>query len=207
MPVGRAAGRGLLSVYTGESDRMLDEIHEFLTGVRAAPPTDRELSTVLFTDERARTSPPTSATGGGSNSRPSTTSSRCGTCARSMDWRSSRRAAASSRPSTGPDRRRSPSGSQTAPRRDLTLHRLDPAADRDRLDRRLGVVEDGYEAVADEVDQGAPAGSDLGPTLPERRHQHRGRHEVVRHQPAEADDVPVECGLDDGLSGVRHRPR
>jgi class 3 adenylate cyclase/pimeloyl-ACP methyl ester carboxylesterase len=36
--------------HTAESDRVLDEIHEFITGVREAPPSDRELSTVLFTD-------------------------------------------------------------------------------------------------------------------------------------------------------------
>ena len=36
--------------HTAESARVLDEIHEFLTGVREAPPSDRELSTVLFTD-------------------------------------------------------------------------------------------------------------------------------------------------------------
>lgn len=36
--------------HTAESHRVLDEIHEFLTGVPDAPPTDRELSTVLFTD-------------------------------------------------------------------------------------------------------------------------------------------------------------
>jgi class 3 adenylate cyclase/pimeloyl-ACP methyl ester carboxylesterase len=36
--------------HTTECDTVLDEIHEFLTGVREAPPSDRELSTVLFTD-------------------------------------------------------------------------------------------------------------------------------------------------------------
>ena len=36
--------------HTTECDTTLDEIHEFLTGVREAPPIDRELSTVLFTD-------------------------------------------------------------------------------------------------------------------------------------------------------------
>jgi class 3 adenylate cyclase/alpha-beta hydrolase superfamily lysophospholipase len=34
----------------GDSDADLDEIEEFLTGVRQAPPTDRVLATVLFTD-------------------------------------------------------------------------------------------------------------------------------------------------------------
>jgi class 3 adenylate cyclase/pimeloyl-ACP methyl ester carboxylesterase len=36
--------------HTSESDQALDEIQEFLTGVREAAPSDRELSTVLFTD-------------------------------------------------------------------------------------------------------------------------------------------------------------
>jgi class 3 adenylate cyclase/pimeloyl-ACP methyl ester carboxylesterase len=36
--------------HTGESDAVLDEIQEFLTGDREAPPSDRELATVLFTD-------------------------------------------------------------------------------------------------------------------------------------------------------------
>ncbi|MGE5089344.1 MAG: adenylate/guanylate cyclase domain-containing protein, partial [Candidatus Levyibacteriota bacterium] len=36
--------------HTAECDTTLDEIHEFLTGVREAPPHARELSTVLFTD-------------------------------------------------------------------------------------------------------------------------------------------------------------
>jgi class 3 adenylate cyclase len=34
----------------GDSDRVLDEIESFLTGSRRAPPTNRVLSTVLFTD-------------------------------------------------------------------------------------------------------------------------------------------------------------
>ena len=43
-------GADCFPFHTAESDRVLDEIHAFLTGVREAPPTDRELSTVLFTD-------------------------------------------------------------------------------------------------------------------------------------------------------------
>ena len=34
----------------GDTDTLADEIEEFLTGVRPAPPTDRVLATVLFTD-------------------------------------------------------------------------------------------------------------------------------------------------------------
>jgi pimeloyl-ACP methyl ester carboxylesterase len=36
--------------FLGDQDAILDEIEEFLTGVRPAPETDRVLSTVLFTD-------------------------------------------------------------------------------------------------------------------------------------------------------------
>jgi class 3 adenylate cyclase len=36
--------------YAGDFDPLLDEIQEFLTGVREAPPSDRVLATVLFTD-------------------------------------------------------------------------------------------------------------------------------------------------------------
>lgn len=36
--------------FTGDSDALLDEIEEFLTGVRPAPRRDRVLATVLFTD-------------------------------------------------------------------------------------------------------------------------------------------------------------
>jgi len=36
--------------YVGDSDALLDVIEEFLTGVRAAPDSDRSLATVLFTD-------------------------------------------------------------------------------------------------------------------------------------------------------------
>jgi pimeloyl-ACP methyl ester carboxylesterase len=36
--------------HTGESDSVLDEIQEFLTGVREERPAERELATVLFTD-------------------------------------------------------------------------------------------------------------------------------------------------------------
>jgi class 3 adenylate cyclase/alpha-beta hydrolase superfamily lysophospholipase len=37
-------------IFVGDSDADLDEIEEFLTGTRHAPPTDRVLATVLFTD-------------------------------------------------------------------------------------------------------------------------------------------------------------
>jgi hypothetical protein len=36
--------------WIGESDRLLDEVEEFLTGVRRGPDPDRVLATVLFTD-------------------------------------------------------------------------------------------------------------------------------------------------------------
>ena len=36
--------------FAGDADRVLDEIESFLTGERAAPPSNRVLSTVLFTD-------------------------------------------------------------------------------------------------------------------------------------------------------------
>jgi class 3 adenylate cyclase len=36
--------------YVGDSDALLDVIQEFLTGVPAAPDSDRSLATVLFTD-------------------------------------------------------------------------------------------------------------------------------------------------------------
>jgi class 3 adenylate cyclase len=36
--------------FAGDSDRVLDEIESFITGARAATPTNRVLSTVLFTD-------------------------------------------------------------------------------------------------------------------------------------------------------------
>jgi class 3 adenylate cyclase len=37
-------------VYVGDSDRVVDEVEEFLTGVRGVPEPDRLLATVLFTD-------------------------------------------------------------------------------------------------------------------------------------------------------------
>ncbi|MDH5286400.1 MAG: adenylate/guanylate cyclase domain-containing protein [Betaproteobacteria bacterium] len=43
-------GADCFPFHTAESDRVLDEIHGFLTGERESPPSDRELSTVLFTD-------------------------------------------------------------------------------------------------------------------------------------------------------------
>ena len=36
--------------FVGDSDALVDEIEEFLTGARSAPDTDRVLATVLFTD-------------------------------------------------------------------------------------------------------------------------------------------------------------
>ena len=36
--------------WVGDQDAILDEIQEFLTGVRPTPESDRELSTLLFTD-------------------------------------------------------------------------------------------------------------------------------------------------------------
>lgn len=36
--------------WVGETQAMLDEVEEFLTGVRAEPPSDRVLATVMFTD-------------------------------------------------------------------------------------------------------------------------------------------------------------
>ena len=36
--------------FAGDSDRVLDEIESFLTGQRSATPSNRVLSTVLFTD-------------------------------------------------------------------------------------------------------------------------------------------------------------
>src|SRR5262249_25656116 len=37
-------------MYLGDSDAVVDEVEEFLTGTRHAPDTDRVLATVLFTD-------------------------------------------------------------------------------------------------------------------------------------------------------------
>ena len=52
--------------WVGNTDAVLDEIEEFLAGVRHRPEPDRVLATVMFTDivERPR-GPPRSATGGG----------------------------------------------------------------------------------------------------------------------------------------------
>lgn len=44
------AGADCFPYHTPQSGVVLDEIQEFLTGVRASSPTDRELATVLFTD-------------------------------------------------------------------------------------------------------------------------------------------------------------
>lgn len=41
---------GVDQSYYRHADDLLDEVHEFVTGVRAGPPTDRVLATVLFTD-------------------------------------------------------------------------------------------------------------------------------------------------------------
>jgi class 3 adenylate cyclase len=38
------------TMYTGDSDPVLDEMREFLTGVREVPVTDRVLATILFSD-------------------------------------------------------------------------------------------------------------------------------------------------------------
>lgn len=43
-------GKDCYPFHTRESAGVLNEIEEFLTGVRQAPPADRELATVLFTD-------------------------------------------------------------------------------------------------------------------------------------------------------------
>jgi class 3 adenylate cyclase/pimeloyl-ACP methyl ester carboxylesterase len=43
-------GADCYPVHTGESGSLLDEVQEFLTGVREAGPAERELATVLFTD-------------------------------------------------------------------------------------------------------------------------------------------------------------
>jgi class 3 adenylate cyclase/pimeloyl-ACP methyl ester carboxylesterase len=43
-------GADCFPFHTSQCDAVLDEIHEFLTGVREAPASDRELATVLFTD-------------------------------------------------------------------------------------------------------------------------------------------------------------
>jgi class 3 adenylate cyclase len=37
-------------IYAGDADAVIDEVQEFLTGVRDAPESDRVLATVLFTD-------------------------------------------------------------------------------------------------------------------------------------------------------------
>jgi len=42
-------GRDML-IYAGDTDAVIDEVQEFLTGVREAPETDRILATVLMTD-------------------------------------------------------------------------------------------------------------------------------------------------------------
>lgn len=44
------SGTDAYPFYTGGSEAVLDEIEEFLTGARHQAPTERELSTVLFTD-------------------------------------------------------------------------------------------------------------------------------------------------------------
>ncbi len=36
--------------WTGDADALLNEVQEFLTGVRSGPEPDRVLATVLFTD-------------------------------------------------------------------------------------------------------------------------------------------------------------
>jgi class 3 adenylate cyclase len=45
----------ITSFYVGETEAMLAEIHQFLTGTRAVPEIDRVLATVLFTDIVAST--------------------------------------------------------------------------------------------------------------------------------------------------------
>jgi class 3 adenylate cyclase len=50
MDHGRRGGSAAASGWTDDADAVLDEIEEFLTGVRHGPEPDRVLTTVLFTD-------------------------------------------------------------------------------------------------------------------------------------------------------------
>jgi pimeloyl-ACP methyl ester carboxylesterase len=50
----------------GDADRLLDEVEEFLTGVRHGPEPDRVLATLLFTDIVASTERASTLNGGGS---------------------------------------------------------------------------------------------------------------------------------------------
>ena len=62
-------------IWTGDVDRVVDEIEEFVTGVRPAPEHARVLATLLLVAPRAPARPPPgSATGSGTNG--------CGLCAR-----------------------------------------------------------------------------------------------------------------------------
>ena len=89
--------------FAGDTDRVLDEIESFLTGARRAPPTNRVLSTVLFTDivgstERAAALGRSGLDGGAGRAQPRR---RTPCDRRTRDRSSSSPATARSRHSTG----------------------------------------------------------------------------------------------------------
>jgi pimeloyl-ACP methyl ester carboxylesterase len=90
-----------------DADGILDEIKEFVTGVRHGPEPERVLATVLFTDIVGATQRrPPLATGAGGTASRATTASSAGSSAASAAGRSTPPVIASSLPSTG---RRAPS--------------------------------------------------------------------------------------------------
>ena len=88
--------------YVGDQDAILDEIQEFLTGVRHGPDADRVLATVLFTDIVGSTRRrPSSATGGGCSCSTLITTSYAMSSTGGAGARSPRQETAFSQRSTG----------------------------------------------------------------------------------------------------------
>jgi DNA-binding transcriptional ArsR family regulator len=109
--------------WLGDQESALDEIEEFLTGVRPHPVLDRVLATVLFTDIVGSTKlAAASATGAGATCSSSTTRSFAVSSTVSAAESSARPATASSRPSTAPHAR-SRAPSRFATPRDLSACR------------------------------------------------------------------------------------
>ena len=89
--------------YVGDQDAVLDEVEEFLTGVRPSPEPDRVLATVLFTDIVGATSRAAeSATAHGVTSSSVTTPSSAESWSAGVAERWTRQVTVSWRRSTGP---------------------------------------------------------------------------------------------------------
>ena len=112
-----SSSRATTTSRSSTPDQILDEVEEFLTGVRPTPASDRVLATILFTDLVGSTERATS-----SATRPGRRCSRehharaCGASSRASGARRSTPPATASSPSSTARRARSAAGSRSARR-------------------------------------------------------------------------------------------